>query len=153
MSKYDNRPAPPAISEDYKIALQRGYFDEKGALRQEFIRRFSKEVAQSFQTGSMTSTQLRNFYNHVKTASSVYRLKKATDGAEAILLDKILKLDAIVKYNISREGISIPPTFETFVSLNLDACHTAKDIIDGFAPHFETIVGYFKYFEKTRRRR
>ena len=156
MSDYykNPRPTPAKISDKYKKALENGYFDDNGALRIEFIQEFSKEIAQLLCDRKMTSTQLRNFYSHVKRACTIYKLNKDSNMKEAILLGKVKKLDSIVKYNMGRDNTGrdnmIPWIFGDFIALNLDACGSAKDITDGFAPHFETIVGYFKFYEKRR---
>jgi len=150
----ENRP-DPSIWPEYKAELRRGYFNADGALKSDFVQRYSEAVARSFLVGSrhITNTQLRNFYNHVRTASSVFALTDRGPMAETTLINKINKLDAIVSYNKGRDNINIPDEFVDFVRCNLEACRSAKDVISGFIPHFETVVGYFKYAEQTGRGR
>ena len=138
------------IPKDYTDELKKGYFNERGVIKKVFIKELSEKAAKSFLgPPQMTSTQLRNFYNHVKSSGTIYQLSRQDrDTAKDELLIKVQRLDSIVGYNKGRDGINIPVSFVEFIKANLEACKSADDVIAGFIPHFETVVGYFKLAEK-----
>lgn len=156
-----------SIPKYYEIALKKnGYFDEQGVLRKEFILDYSVTVAKKLCNTSprMTSTQLRNYYHHVKAACATFQKNRTLDNdvAERVLQNEILALKAKVKScrgkNIQKGDSSLPKAFEEFIDDNLSVIEknpdkrlVAKAIAEGFLPHFECIVGYFKYYEPKRR--
>jgi len=146
---------------DYYDELKKGYFTPNGVLKKEFIVAYPEIIADSLTGGKkntnsnggsnsgMTYTQIRNFYDYVRVAESTYRYSKdagndSEENKEKLLI-KVKRLDGMVTYALGRDKPSVTEEFRRFILANVEACNTVDDVINGFLPHFEAVVAYFKY--------
>ncbi len=126
--------------------LESGYFDAAGNLRDELITIQARELAETFYRIKLTAGQLRRFYTHVRMAER--RLAHASFGSirPAILEMKPLVADAVGRAR--GDGGKNYEIFKQFIDANVDrAATTEKDLTQGFVPHFQYIIAYFKYLE------
>ena len=140
-------PRSTLLPEGYLPDLAKGYFSEEGVIRKEYLVTYPDGVSWSF-TG-MTYTQIRSFFAALRVAESAY--SNAIEGgvkakvAEEQLIANVQRLDGIVTYARGRDRYLVPETFRTFMRKNIEACQTAKDVLEGFMLHFEAVLGYFRY--------
>ncbi|MFZ5942937.1 MAG: type III-A CRISPR-associated protein Csm2 [Bacillota bacterium] len=129
-------PFPPSrLSKDYLLG---GYFDFKGYLNEELLTNTASDVAKSFGQ-NMSSSQLRRFYSHAKTAEKSYMFSHD----ERKFVNDIKQLDSFVAEAKGKE--KVPEIFYDFVAQNTKNCNSTKDILKGFLPHFQAVVAYFTY--------
>lgn len=138
------RPIPP----DYLNDLQNGYFGDKAVIRKEFLIKYPDGISKSF--SGMTYTQIRSFFSSLRNCESAYRYAvEGTQGdssiAEAKLLAKIQALNGIVTYAASKQSSNVPENFRKFMISNIEVCKNARDVLEGFIPHYESVLGYFRY--------
>jgi len=135
--------------ENYYNELKKGYFTPNGVLKKDFIILYPDIIADNLSSGRMTYTQIRNFYDYVLIAANTYRYAKDagddSDETKEKLLLKIKRLDGMITYALARDNPSVTEEFRRFILANVEVCNTIEDVVNGFLPHFEGIVGYFKY--------
>ena len=135
--------------ENYYNELKKGYFTPNGVLKKYFIILYPDIIADNLSSGRMTYTQIRNFYDYVLIAANTYRYAKDagddSDETKEKLLLKIKRLDGMITYALARDNPSVTEEFRRFILANVEVCNTIEDVVNGFLPHFEAIVGYFKY--------
>lgn len=151
------RPIPGCLPSTYVDLVRTGYFDRDGVIREQYLRGATQDLARKFQPGQrggLTSNQLRIFFNNLKTAQTAYKnAVSAAEGdraaADKILLRKVQAMDSLIRYAKGKQDNSaIPEAFFHFILENVDACKNSKDINDGFIPHFQAVLGFFKYYEQ-----
>ncbi|RKX61596.1 MAG: type III-A CRISPR-associated protein Csm2 [Thermodesulfobacteriota bacterium] len=130
-------------------AMQTNYHDEKGNIRKELLnqeaekqanglivkrydRRRQQEVVDDKK--SVSSTQLRRFYNEFKGLEKRIRAK---DFESVLPLIKMVRSRAFYASN----GNKIPRSFKDFLVKNVEAINKKKDF-DAFLLHFEAVVGF-----------
>ena len=135
---------------NYLQELKKGYFSEKKVIRKEFLITYTNSISLSFV--NMTYTQIRSFFGAVRIVESAYHyaIERKSGGtseeiAEAKLIANIQRLDGIVTYACARDRNAVPENFRIFLQNNIEACKTAKDVLEGLIPHFEAVLGYFRY--------
>jgi CRISPR-associated protein Csm2 len=121
----------------YLEKLEKGYFDNNGCLREEFLTEMASEVAKSFGT-KLKNHQLRRFYGHIKAADN--RLKMTGDW-QCVNLD-VKKLSSFVAEAKGKD--KVPDSFYRFIEANIKTIHNQKDF-EAFVEHFQAIVAYFTY--------
>lgn len=135
------RPPPSGLPQGY---LREGYFDAKGNLRPEVITDLAEEAARALGNArpSMTSTQLRRFYN--KTRFVRQKLDAGTSWEKVIGDIHSLKRDAANAVGKN----NAPGVFKYFIDTNVQLAVQSKDsFIRGFLEHFQSVVAYRKYQE------
>ncbi len=146
---------------DYYEELKNGYFTPNHVIKQEFLKEYPEIIVDDLagirlgKNGNtesklrMSYTQIRNFYDYIRVAESSYRYsKEAGNDSETLkerFLAKIRRLDPMVTYALGRDNPSVTKEFRKFILANINSCNTVEDVINGFLPHFEAVVGYFKY--------
>lgn len=130
---------PVSLNEDY---LKEGYFSSDGHIREELLTTAAQLAAKSFGRGfpKLTTGQLRRFYGHVKTAEKGYQY---TGDENKLVLD-IKTLDSFVAEAQGKR--KVPKEFYDFIRLNAGAVKSRKDVMQGFMPHFQAVVGYFYHY-------
>ena len=123
---------------EYVHKLEKGYFDPKGHIWEEFITTTASIVAKSFGT-KLKTHQLRRFYEHAKAAENRLRM---TGDWDAVNVD-IKKLGPFVSEAKGKD--KIPQSFYDFVDKNIKAIKLQKDFEKGFMEHFQAVVAYFTY--------
>lgn len=118
--------------------LSNGYFTEDGHIKSELLMDNALSVADSF-TRDMKYSQLRRFYTHVKTAEKAYDFTKDKEK----LIRDIQKMDSFVAEASKKDKVTGP--FYKFIRENVSAIKTKKDVLEGFIPHFQSVVAYFTY--------
>jgi len=126
---------PERLPKDY---LKGGYFNGEGYLKEELLTTTASEVAKSFGQ-NMSSSQLRRFYGHAKTAEKSYIFSHD----ERKFINDIKQLDSFVAEAKGKE--KVPAIFYEFIAENVKNCNSSKDIMKGFLPHFQAVVAYFTY--------
>lgn len=129
--------------------MQTNYHDEKGNIRKELLnqeaekqanelivkrydRRRQQEVVDDKK--SVSSTQLRRFYNEFKGLEKRVRAK---DFESVLPLIKMVRSRAFYASN----GNKIPKSFKDFLVKNVEAINEKKDF-EAFLLHFEAVVGF-----------
>jgi CRISPR type III-A-associated protein Csm2 len=146
---------------DYK-ARQVNFYTPEGDLRPELLDSEAKGLAQSFaqQKGddSVSSTQLRRFYNDVKQLQ--HKIEKdlgedkidsqdPKDLSKHLALVKMLKAKvAYARRSGTRENVS--QRFVETIDRCVDSIQSPRDF-RAFARFFEAIVAYYYYYEAAQR--
>jgi CRISPR-associated protein Csm2 len=156
------RPIPGCLPRAYVDLVRSGYFDRDGVIREQYLRGITQDLVRRFQPGQqtgLTSSQLRNFYNNLKTAQTAY--KNAVSSQEGdrrtagqVLLRRVQTMESLIYYAKGKEdNTAIPDAFLHFILENVNACKTPKDVNEGFFPHFQAVLGFFKYYEQEQAQR
>lgn len=139
---------PETVMQAYREHIKDGYF-EKGVIKEDFLRAFPQKITRQNIMRGLTSRQIRLYFSAVRIAQDAYlsalRMRENQENAEAQLLAQIRRLDGMVTNAAAPGKDSVPENFRTFLVLNIYTCRTAKDVLQGFIPHFEAVLGYFRY--------
>lgn len=124
------------------ILMNRGYFDEVGNLRPEFVSRdrlvpLVEELSNA--KPSLTMHQVRRFFQHCRAIEAKLRAKESTWAGEEAAFRK---LDVAAADAFGKSQKKIPQLFHEFIKLNVAAVKNEKDFLEGFLPHFEALVGF-----------
>ena len=126
------------------------YLNENGnGLRPELLESEAEQQAQKF--SELNTTQLRKFFNEVKALEK--RLKDNGDSDEYFnknLIPLIKMLKAKVSYSLARQDkkdFQQFKYFEEFLKRNIDNIKNKQDF-KFFILHFESVIGYYYYFNK-----
>jgi CRISPR-associated protein Csm2 len=119
--------------------LEGGYFDESGHIRADLITSTASILAKNFGLGytRLTNGQLRRFYGHAKTAEKAFHF---SSDEKKLVLD-IKALESFVAEAKGKD--KVPEEFYMFIKKNTDIISDSKDVLKGFLPHFQAIVGFF----------
>ena len=133
------------LPEDYLVG---GYFSDKGYLRDELITTQPFEIAKAFASINLTTGQMRRFYANVR------HIAQRLDYGEQFesVRPAILGLSPMGAYTVGKaRGNNNKDNFELFrqfLEVNLPLAISSKEaFIKGFVPHFQYVVGYFKYLK------
>lgn len=121
--------------------LEKGYFDEKGNLREELILTWAEEIARNLE--KTKKHQIRRFYNHVK---ALQRKSDLLNNFDCINAD-LKKLIPFAVQAIHRESQRASPILEEFLKKNLEKVKDLKTF-NAFVNHFEAIVCYCEKYLK-----
>lgn len=120
--------------------LDRGFFEGSGKkiIRKDLISDRAHELGSQFaqdQSDKLTASQLRNFFNDVRSLEA--RVK--TEDFETIK-PHILMLKSKVSYAFGRKNI--PESFKNLIWKCVDKIESKEDF-NAFVKFFEAIVGFF----------
>lgn len=92
---------------------------------------------------SITSAQLRKFYNEFKGLEKKLQFRAKTPDIEEAAFKGILPLVKMVKSKVAyaKGGNKVPSTFADWLNVNVDAINSARDF-KAFLLHFEAVVGF-----------
>jgi|GEM_PF-1057126 len=137
------RPAgpPPSLPDGY---LRQGYFTDAGHLRDELVTTQPMAIARAFTAAQVTTGQIRRFYGHLRGAT-----RSLETGADfAAVRPRVLEMLPLVADAAGRaksEGKDYE-ILKQFIDKNVDeAAKGLKELTEGFVPHFQYVVAYFKY--------
>lgn len=122
--------------------LERGYFDEAGNLRVEYVGRekvepLVREMGRA--KPALTQGQLRRFFQHCRRIET--RLK-SEEVSWAQVRAQVVFLDAAAQDAYGKQPRKVPSLFRDFVQRNIASVQSEKDFREGFLPHFEALVGF-----------
>ncbi|MEW6068476.1 MAG: type III-A CRISPR-associated protein Csm2 [Nitrospirota bacterium] len=124
------------LPDDY---LAKGYFDEKGYLREGIFKDDAKEVASVLAALRMTPTSLRAFYNKLIAIENKYTV---ADNNFDIVKPSIFAFERDVAYQVSRGVVS--EEFRKFINKNAELAKKGTKEFKGFKEHFLSVLAYFK---------
>jgi len=134
-ARRDSMRDTPGLPPDY---LKNGYFDQDGNPLPEIIIDWPRRIAAQLDGARMAPAQLRNFFSEVRRIEGQL---SAGQNFEA-LRGRILQLDAYAANAVKKDNA--PPLFKQFIEQNLKwAVKDKKSFLEGFMPHFESVVAYF----------
>ena len=132
------------------------YFDEAGIIKADLLDTKALETAKSFvkyedkfnkktqrkekklaKGGSLTSSQLRRFFNEFRQLEKKVRVD---DFPKVLPLIKMVKSKA--SYAANRSQSKIPKSFKEFLVNNINMINSKDDFV-AFMLFFEAIVGFF----------
>ncbi len=142
-------PRPPSLSDDY---LRGGYFDDQGNLRVEVVGDWAKEAAQALvgpnpRQPLLKATQLLNFYHKARIIERKLDAGRPFEGVKAMTAS----LERDTATAVGRGNA--PEVFKTIMDRNL-VLALADEIAfrQGFLEHFQSIVGFHIYYDRSGRR-
>jgi len=112
--------------------------DGEWVIKEEMLTREAEEWAKKFAYDGLKRTQLRRFYNEVRSLAD--RVKD--DASFKRILPLIRMLKAKVAYQKGRR--LVPDSFVEFINTCVDEKNLVDkdDFLKGFVKHFEAVVGY-----------
>lgn len=125
--------------------VEKGFRNESGNIREELITIEAYEIAKSLNSGKVTSSQLRAFYNEFKAIQNRIIDEKTFEENYVFIL--LMKSKADYKYRNNRNN-QIPQVFHEFLeeSVNTLKKFKSKRNFDDYMLFFEAIVGYYYGF-------
>ncbi|MFB6272241.1 MAG: type III-A CRISPR-associated protein Csm2 [Salinibacter sp.] len=126
-----------------------GYFrdpDER-VMHPELLTTQAEAVAQAFAQADVSQSQVRRYYTMVRS------LKNQLDAGERFdrVANKLREMKANVAAIVGREDnkrrrAQLDATLKTFIDRNVDAAvDDEAAFLEGFVPHFQTVLAYFYY--------
>lgn len=128
------------IFEEYCSTLESGYFDKDGFLKEDFIKKYPKQLANRFQGNPNMNkpTQIRKYFDQVVIIEGRYKVNKQFQYV-VVELTKMVPLlhSAKTKKHISGE-------FYSFLEKNIElATQSEKNFAEGFVQHFQCVIAYY----------
>lgn len=123
--------------------LSNGYYQdgEKKKIKDVLITVEAEKLGQIFAELKLTSSQLRKFFNEVRSIEA--QIDGKFDEQKAL----ILMLKSKVAYSVGKKTSKTPAEFKDFIDACIDKIIDEKDF-KGFVKFFEAVVGYFYYYYK-----
>jgi CRISPR-associated protein Csm2 len=123
--------------------LSTGYYQdgEKKKIKDVLITVEAEKLGQKFAELKLTSSQLRKFFNEVRSIEA--QIDGKFDEQKAL----ILMLKSKVAYSVGKKTSKTPTEFKDFIDACIDKIIDEKDF-KGFVKFFEAVVGYFYYYYK-----
>jgi len=144
---HKEREDEPDFSIWYRGKLKDGYFDnEKKTIKADLLIDIPIQVAKRFGEAGVTSTQLRRFFTHVRSAERELWNKQFPDIVPKLQMLQPMAANYVGrgKNKYERESREI---FKSFIDRNIElATESKKSFEEGFIPHFESVLAYFKYY-------
>lgn len=136
--RFPPRGGPPPRYELPQGYLARGYFDTAGNILPQTVVDWPRAIAANLASAGLQTAQLRKFFSEARLIEGQLRA-----GADfAALRGRMLKLDAYAADAVKKGNA--PPLFRQFIQQNLKWASTdTKSFLEGFIPHFESVVAYF----------
>jgi CRISPR/Cas system CSM-associated protein Csm2 small subunit len=137
------------LSPDY---LQGGYFDNQGHLRVEVVGNWAKQAAKSLigqnpRQPALKATQLRNFYNKAR----IIERKLDAGIPYGSLKAEIASFERDAATAVGRGNA--PEVFKEIIDKNLSlALADQCSFKHGFLEHFQSILGFHTYVDRSARR-
>ncbi len=125
--------------------LNGGYFDSNGSIKCELLTTTAEQKAKELGSSGITYTQLRSFFTQVRAIERELESKKFPQ-----VVPRIQRLEYLVANYVGRGQNEIErqnrEKLKRFIDRNAKLAE--KDIPSfkqGFIPHFEAVIAYFKY--------
>jgi len=129
--------------------LKSGYFSdpERLQLREDLIGPEAEKLAKIMASlePELTSTQLRKFFNEVR---SIEERMKDDKFQKAI----VIFLKSKAAYSASKKTSKMPKEFKDFIFECVDKINDEKDFY-GFSKFFESVVGYFYFYNEENKKK
>ncbi|MFP4048974.1 MAG: type III-A CRISPR-associated protein Csm2 [Desulfovermiculus sp.] len=122
------------------------YFTAERHIRPELLDQEARDQAKSFigqkpiPKETLSSSQLRRFYNEFKQLKTKYDNDETKDFAAILPLIKMQKSKSA--YAANPKNPKIPKAFHSFIEKNVDSIQGPEDF-KAFMLHFEAVVGFF----------
>ena len=125
--------------------LEGGYFDDSGNIKCDLLTHTAEQVARVLGNSGVTSTQLRRFFMQVRSIE-----RELGPKAFPELVPQIQSLQPAVANYVGRGKDpgerERRKSLKWFIDRNVEfATKDQKNFEEGFIPHFESIVAYYKY--------
>lgn len=120
------------------------FHDENGNIKESLVLEDAMIKAVGFVKQSISSAQLRKFYNEFKTIEKTLQVKASPEKAFAQVKPKIKLTVAKVEYAGARKSSGkklVPESFETWLKDCVQSIDTYEDF-NAFLLHFEAVVGF-----------
>jgi CRISPR-associated protein Csm2 len=150
----DRRQFPPAGQTfapntpvlDLKNYLKTGYFNESDAVKGELLCTTALEVAKALGRANITYTQIRAFFTAARAIQRTY----SSNIKFPQIVPNIERLGFLSAYYVGKGKNDYErkdrEKLKEFIDSNvLHAKKDAHNFKDGFIPHFEAVMGYFKW--------
>lgn len=126
--------------------LAQGYFDPDGHIHPDLITSTAEEIAKRLGVGGVTANQLRRFYTKAKTAEQRLKAGEPFPSVTAGILElKQHAANAVGRAQGKNEQAGLE-LLKQFIDRNVDLATKSEEAFrKGFLPHFQGVVGYFKY--------
>jgi CRISPR type III-A-associated protein Csm2 len=136
---------PPTSSPTKGDYLKTGYFDVNGNLRSELITSTAQQIAREMGDANITYSQLRSFFTQIRAIERKLESKQFPE-----VVPRIQRLEYLVanyvgrgQNDFDRQNREILKRFIDYNTKNAEKDkHSFKD---GFIPHFEAVIAYYKY--------
>lgn len=131
----------PGFFSEYINELKKGYFNEKGYLKDEFVIQYPKKLAELFTMNDKKNkhSQIRQFFEVCMRIDGVYKLRKDFDYVKS----ELYKL--IPRAYESKQKEKTSEEFYRFIETNIEqALISEKYFTDGFIHHFQSLICYYK---------
>ncbi len=128
---------------DYVESLSKGYFSQDGVLVENMIIKWPQYVAKKLGEAKPTITysQLRKFYDKIISFQRQLEIKHNFDEVKS----STLLLSPLVAEAVGKN--KVPKEFQVFIDANLQQAKLSENhYIKGFALHYQSVLGYFKYY-------
>ncbi len=125
---------------DYKDEINYGYFNDKECLKESLIIQYPYSLARLFSKDSKLNkpTQIRKYYDYCKNLESILKIKNDFN----CILSELYQLIPLANNAMNKGHISV--SFKDFLEINLNqAVKSEKNFIEGFIPHFQSLIGYY----------
>lgn len=122
------------------------YFTADNHIRPELLDQEARDKAKSFigqrpiPKETLSSSQLRRFYNEFKQLKTKYDNDETKDFAAILPLIKMQK--SKTAYASNPRNQKIPSSFHSFIEKNVDSIQGPEEF-KAFMLHFEAVVGFF----------
>ena len=132
----------PSLPQGY---LEGGYFDA-GNIRSELLTETAESVARALGNAGVTTAQLRRFFSHVRSVERELTQRSFPEVTPQIQSLKPMAANYVGRGSNAWERES-REVFKRFIDLNVDQVIAEKEkgFKEGFVPHFESVVAYYKY--------
>lgn len=134
-----------SLDDIWPLYLQKGYFDEHGALQTDLLDRTQLTKLIDAVCSDLTTHQVRRFFGHCRFIEAALRGGRLT-WPQALPKVRFLDVAAADAYGKTKDGgqpaPKIPRLFHDFIKANIAIIKTQQDFLDGFLPHFEAFVGF-----------
>ncbi len=123
--------------------LDKGFYQdkEKTKLIDNLITTESEKLGKKFADLKLTSSQLRKFFNEVRSIEA--QIDGRFDEQKAL----ILMLKSKVAYSVGKDSSKTPKEFKDFIDACVDKISDVKDF-NAFMKFFESVVGYYYFHSK-----
>lgn len=130
-----------ALPAEYEDEIINGYFNEKGCLKESLIIKYPQQLANLFSLDQKVNkpTQIRKYYDYCKNLEGILKIK---NDFSCIVAD-LYQLIPLTNNAMNKGNISV--AFRDFLEININqAVKSEKNFLEGFIPHFQSLIGYYK---------
>lgn len=126
--------------DEYLEEVESGYFNESGSIDKEFLLDYPKFLVNDFKSKSNVNnpTQIKKFFVNIRLIESNLKFSGDFEKAKSELYSLVsLAYNAYSKNKISENY------YRFFEKNIISACQDEKSFVEGFVPHFQSIIGFF----------